>query len=144
MLAESMVAIAILALLTVTTSQALLTANRMGAASRVLTAARAVVQRNIDTALTTTFTQASTPSILATTPTTGQVWDDDGGADNTVQIAVQDNNTSIVATGVLTRTVLQIANSDNAVVFQVTFSLTYTYLGRQSTIAMTTIRARDD
>ena len=144
MLAESMVAAAILALVIVGTSQALLVANRLAAAARVLTAARSVVQRNIDTALTSTFTQASTPAILATTPATGTVWDDDGGGDNTVQISVEDNNTAIVATGVLTRTVVALANSDNAPILQVTFSLTYTYRGRAVTIAMTTMRSRDD
>ena len=144
MLVEAIVAIGALSLVIVGASQALLVANRMAAASRVLTAARSVVQRNIDTALTTTFTQASTPAILAITPATGTVYDDDGGADNTVQISVQDNNTAIVASGVLTRTVTQLANADNAVVLQVTFSLTWTYRGRIDTISMTTIRARDD
>ena len=144
LLIEGMVAAGVLAVVIVGASQALLIANRMAAASRVLTAARSVVQRNIDTALTTTFTQASTPAILATTTATGQVWDDDGGGDNTVQISVQDNNSLVVATGVLTRTVLALTNADNAVVLQVTFSLTYTYRGRTDTIAMTTIRSRDD
>ncbi len=144
MLAESMVAAAVLALVIVGTSQALLIANRNAAASRVLTGARAVVQRNIDKALTTTFTQASTPAILAITPANGQVYDDDGGADNTIQIAVQDNGTAVVASGVLTRTVVAIANSDNADVRQVTFGLTYTYRGRTHTASMTTIRSRDD
>jgi hypothetical protein len=122
----------------------LLIANRFAAAGRVLTAARAVVQRNIDTALTTSFTQASTPAILATTPATGTVYDDDGGGDNTVQISVQDNNTAVVASGVLTRTVLSYSNTDNAVILQVTFSLTYSYRGRTETLSMTTFRARDD
>lgn len=144
LLIEGIIAAGALALVIVSASQALLIANRMAAVSRVLTAARSVVQRNIDTALTTTFTQATTPAILAITPATGTVWDDDGGADNTVQIEVQDNNTAIVASGVLTRTVTALANADNAVVLQVTFSLTYTYRGRQDTVSMTTIRARDD
>ncbi len=143
LLIEAAVGAAALALVIVGASQALLTANRIAAASRVLTAARSVVQRNIDTALTTTFTQASTPAILAY-PANGVVWDDDGGGDNTVQISVQDNNTAIVASGVLTRTVTALSNADNAVVLQVTFSLTYTYRGRTDTVSMTTIRARDD
>ena len=144
LLIEAIIATAALALVIVGASQALLIANRIAATSRVLTAARSVVQRNIDTALTTTFTQATVPAILATTPATGTVWDDDGGGDNTVQIAVQDNNTAVVASGVLTRTVVALANADNAVVLQVTFSLTYTYRGRADTVSMTTIRARDD
>lgn len=144
LLIEAVVAAAALALVIVGASQALLIANRMAATSRILTAARSVVQRNIDAALTTTFTQASTPAILATTGANGSVWDDDGGADNIVQISVQDNNTAVVASGVLTRTVVALANADNAVVLQVTFSLTYTYRGRTDTVSMTTIRARDD
>ena len=143
LLIEAIIAAGALALVIVGASQALLIANRMAATSRVLTAARSVVQRNIDTALTTTFTQASTPAILAY-PANAVVWDDDGGADNIVQIQLQDNNTAVVASGVLTRTVTALANADNAVVLQVTFSLTYTYRGRTDTVSMTTIRARDD
>jgi hypothetical protein len=144
MLAESMIAAGILALIIVLSSEALLTANRLAAASRILTGARAIVQRNIDNALTTTFTQALTPAILATTTATGSPWSDDGEANGVVQIAVQDQGTTLIASGVLTRTVVALSNSDNAVVLQVTFSLTYKYRGRTDTIAMTTIRSRDD
>jgi len=143
MLAEFMIAAAVIGLIVIASTQALLISNRLAAASRVLTGARAVLQRNIDTALTTTFTQASEPAILAVT-TGPQVWDDDGGADNTVQIAVQDNNGIILAKGALTRNVVKLANSDNADIRQITFSLNYTYLGRNVTMAMSTIRSRDD
>ena len=144
LLAEAMVAAGVLALVIVGGGQALLTANRLAAASRVLTGARAVIQRNIDTALTATFTQATVPAILAITPAAGQVWDDDGGFDNTIQIAVQDNGTLIVATGVLTRTVTAVANTDNADIRLVTFNLTYTYKGRTDTVFMSTMRSIDD
>ncbi len=144
LLAEVMVAAGVLALVVVGGGQALLTANRLAASSRVLTGARAIIQRNIDTALTASFTQASVPSILAITPATGSVWDDDGGFDSTVQIAVQDNNSLIVASGVLTRTVTAVANSDSADIRQVKFSLTYTYRGRPTTISMSTMRSIDD
>jgi hypothetical protein len=143
MLAEFLIAAAVLGLIVVASTQALLISNRLAASSRVLTGARAVLQRNIDTALTTTFTQSSEPAILAVTAGP-QVWDDDGGADNSVQIAVQDNNGIILAKGVLTRNVVKLANSDNADIRQVTFSLNYTYLGRNLTMAMSTIRSRDD
>ncbi len=72
LLVEVMVAAGVLAMVIVAGTHALLTANRMAAASRVWTGARAAVQRNIDTALTVTFTQASTPAILAFTPANGQ------------------------------------------------------------------------
>lgn len=144
LLAEAMVAAGVLAMVIVGGGQAMLTANRLAAASRVWTGARAVVQRNIDTALTSSFTQASTPAILAITPSGGQVWDDDGGFDNTVQIAVQDNNSLIVASGTLTRTVTAVSNPDSADIRLVTFSLTYTYRGRTNTVSMSTMRSIDD
>lgn len=144
MLAETMVAAAVLAMVIVGTSHALLIANRLAAASRVLTGARAVLQRNIDTALASTFTQSTVPAILAITPASGQSYDDDGGFDNTIQIAVQDNGTAVVASGTLTRTVVAIANADNADVRKVTFRLQYTYRGRSQLLSMSTIRSRDD
>ena len=144
LLAEVLVAAGVLALVIVGGGQALLIANRIAAASRVLTGARAVIQRNIDEVLTSTFTQTTQPAILAITPATGQVWDDDGGFDNTIQIAVQDNNSLVVAKGVLTRIVTAVANSDNADIRQVTFSLTYTYRGRTVTTSMSTMRSIDD
>lgn len=144
LLAEALVAAGILTMTIVGASHALLTANRLAASSRVLTNARAVIQRNIDTALTVTFTQASQPAILAITPTTGMVYDDDGGFDNTIQIEVQDNGTAVVAAGVLTRTVTAVANADNADIRQITFSLTYTYMKRPQTMSMTTMRSIDD
>ena len=144
LLAEALVAAGVLTMVIVGASHALLTANRIAAASRVLTGARAVVQRNIDTALTVTFTQASQPAILAITTPTGQVYDDDGGFDNTIQIAVQDNGTAVVAAGVLTRTVTAVANADNADIRQITFRLDFTYKGRAETMSMSTMRSIDD
>ena len=141
---EALVAAGVLTMVVVGASHALLTANRMAAASRVLTGARAVVQRNIDNALTVTFSQASQPAILAITPSAGTVWDDDGGFDNAIQIAVQDNGTAVVAAGVLTRTVTAVANSDSADIRQITFRLNYIYRGRAQTIALTTMRSIDD
>ena len=144
LLAETLVAAAVLAMVIVGASHALLTANRIAAASRVLTGARAVLQRNIDTALVSTFTQTTVPAILAITPSNGQAYDDDGGFDNTVQISVQDNGTAVVASGTLTRTVLAVANADNADIRQITFRLQYTYRGRPVSLFMSTIRSRDD
>jgi len=144
LLAEAVVACGILTMVMVGASHAMLNARRISAASRVLTGARAVVQRDIDTALTVTFSQSSQPAILAITPSGGQVYDDDGGFDNTIQIAVQDNGTMVVAAGVLTRTVTAVANSDGADIRQITFRLDYTYQGRAESISMTTMRSIDD
>jgi hypothetical protein len=144
LLAEALVAAGVLALVIVGGTHALLTANRLAAASRVLTGARAVIQRNIDTALTVTFSQASQPTILAPTLNGPERYDDDGGFDNTVQIAVQDNGTLVVASGTLWRTVTAVANADNADIRQVTFRLDYTYQGRAQSISMSTMRSIDD
>ncbi len=144
LLAEAMVAAGVLTMVIVGASHALLTANRIAAASRVLTGARAVVQRDIDTALTVTFSQTSQPAILAITPSSGTVYDDDGGFDNTIQIAVQDNGTMVVAAGVLTRTVTAVANPDSADIRLITFRLDFTYRGRAESISMSTMRSIDD
>lgn len=145
MLAEAMVAAGVLALVAVGGTHALLTANRIAAASRVWTGARAVVQRNIDTALTVSFTKSSpVPAILAITPSPPEKYDDDGGFDNTIQIAVQDNGTLVVASGTLWRTVTAVANADNADIRQITFRLDYTYQGRPTSVSMSTMRSIDD
>ena len=141
---EVMVAAAVLVMVTIGATHALLTANRLAASSRVLTGARAVVQRNIDTALTVTFSQASQPAILAITPTAGSVYDDDGGFDNTIQIAAQDNGGIVVATGTLTRIVTAVANGDGADIRQVTFRVGYNYGGRSQSVSMSTMRSIDD
>ena len=81
------------------------------------------------------FPQSSPPTILSYTP--GQVWDDDGGFDNTIQIAAQDNGTLIVATGTLTRIVTAVLNADGADIRQITFRLDYSYGGRSQSISCT-------
>ena len=144
LLMEVMIASAVLVMTIVGATQALLTANRLSASSRVLTGARAVVQRNIDTALTVTYTKASEPTILAITPAGGSTYDDDGGFDNTIQIAAQDNGGIVLATGTLTRIVTAVTNADGAIIRQVTFKLDYTYGGRAQSVSMTTMRSIDD
>ena len=141
---EVMVASAVLVMTIVGATQALLMANRLSASSRVLTGARAVVQRNIDTALTVTFTQASQPAILAITPAAGSTYDDDGGFDNTIQIAAQDNGGIVLATGVLTRIVTAVANADGADIRKITFRVDYTYGGRSQSVSMSSMRSIDD
>ena len=144
MLMEALVAAAVLVMTTVGATHALLTANRLAASSRVLTSARAVVQRNIDTALTVTFTQASQPAILGITSASGSSYNDQGGYDSTIQIATQDIGGTAVATGTLTRIVTAVANADGADIRQVTFRMDYTYGGRNQSVSMTTMRSIDD
>ena len=66
-LVEVVVALGLLTLMVVSSTQALVQANRQSAGMRTMTAARAIVQRNIDTALTVGWNFAFEPPILALT-----------------------------------------------------------------------------
>jgi hypothetical protein len=147
-LVELIVALALLTLIVVSSTQALVQANRQSAAMRMLTAARGIVQRNIDTALTVTWNSSVEPAILVVTPNSGSLYDDDAppasNTDNVVQIAVMQDGTTATVPGQLWRTVTPIANPENAQIRQVTFRLNYTYLSRQYSVQMVTVRAIDD
>src|SRR5260221_12095038 len=70
-LVEVIVALSLLTLVIVSSTQAFIQANRESAIMRLMTAARGIVQRNIDTALTVAWTSSLEPGILALTPSTG-------------------------------------------------------------------------
>src|SRR6185369_7820744 len=89
MLVEVLVAAGILALVLMSSITGLLSANRQAAAYRALTAARVVVERNIENTLAVSFDSANTPAILQLTSASGVVYDDDGGGDNKVNLLVQ-------------------------------------------------------
>src|SRR5688500_8898864 len=77
-LIQVIVAMAMIMLCGVAGVRALVEMNRKAAAMRTLNNARAVVQRNIDTALGVPFSRSSTPEVLATTSAAGVVYDEDG------------------------------------------------------------------
>src|SRR5262245_24086645 len=83
---EMLIAMGIMAFVLLSSITGLLNSNRQAAAYRAMTAARVIVERNIETALATTWNATTTPAILATTSTSGLVYDDDGGNDNQVNI----------------------------------------------------------
>src|SRR5687767_14059781 len=87
-LVQVMVATAIIVIVGLASVQALVMMNRKASVMRTFSNARAVVQRNIDTAMGVPYTLALEPPILALTPVTGFVYDDDGGGDNQVNIAL--------------------------------------------------------
>jgi hypothetical protein len=123
----------------------LLVANRHAAANRALTAARLVVERNIEQALSVSYDLANIPPILAVTGSGGVVWDDDGGGDGKVTILAQNaSGPTAHLKGTLRRTVSVEPTPNNAGVRRVTFRLDFTYLGRPLTAEMTTLRAVDD
>lgn len=150
-LVEAMVATSLLTLVVVVSTQAMLQTNRQAAAMRTMAAARAIVQRNIDTALTVAWDSTVEPPILALTP--GTVYDDDGSpgnpllSDGTVQIATaQDDATATgPVTGIITRTVSDVSTANPiATLRQITIRLDYTFGTRPYSLQMTTERAIDD
>lgn len=147
-LVEMVVGLTLLALIAVSSTQALLQANRQAAIMRTMTAARGVVQRNIDTALTVNWSSTLQPPILALTSSGGTPYDDDAApesnTDNVVQIAVMENGTTKTVPGTLWRIVTDVPNPDNAPLRKVTFRLDYTYLTRAYSVQMDTERAIDD
>jgi len=122
--------------------QALAMMNAKASAMRILNNARAVVQRNIDTAMGAPYSTTAVPAILATTPATGTVYVDDGSG-NLENVVYLSNGTSTLVTGTLTRTVVAAANSESQALLSITFSLTYTYRKHNYTYSMTTLRAPD-
>jgi hypothetical protein len=141
-LVEALVALTLLVTTAVTATHSFLVTNRIAGANRVLTSARAILQRNIDNALTQRWDSTTTPSILATTSAAGSLYDDDGGADNQVALLVQVDgaNTTTLLKGSLNRIVTAV----NPQIRRVTFRLTYTYQRRNYSVEMTTMRAIDD
>lgn len=147
-LVEAVVALGLLTLMVVSSTQAMMQANRQSAITRTMTAARGIVQRNIDTALTVGWTFDTEPSILALTPALGTPFDDDAppasNTDGVVQIAVMEDGATTTIPGILSRTVTAVANADGANIRKVTFRLDYNYLSRPYSVEMATLRAIDD
>ena len=140
---QVMVAMAVIVICGIAGVQALALVNQKAAALRLMTNARAVVQRNIDTALCVPFSSTIEPPILAPTAPGGAVYDDDGGGDNLVDLALTRAGTDAVVRGTLTRTVLAEANADGSEIRRVTFRLDYAYRQHTYSYAMTTLRAVD-
>lgn len=147
-LVEIVVAMSLLTLVVVSSTQAFIQANRESAIMRLMTAARGVVQRNIDTALTVGWTSSLEPPILALTPPTGALYDDDAPpqstTDNVVQIAVMEDGTTESVPGSLWRTVVDVPNPEGAPIRKITFRLDYAYLSHSYSVQMVTERAIDD
>jgi hypothetical protein len=133
-------------LIAMSVTQTFLVSNRNAATNRVLTAARTIVQRNLDTALSLRFDSTTTPAVLAITTAAGQTYDDDGGADNQVNILIQKVGTTqtVLVKGTLLRIVVAEPNPQNADIRRITFRLTYAFQRRNFIVDMTALRAIDD
>lgn len=151
-LIEVVVASALMLMVAVSVTHLLITSTRIASSNRVLTAARAVVQRNLDNALAVRWDSTYTPTILGLT--TGQVYDDDGNlngeAPDKVALLVEkkDNGTTYT---IIEGSLLRIVTSEPTVpsipgteIRRITFRLTYTFQNRQQKVEMSSLRAIDD
>ncbi len=139
-------AMGLIMLIALSTTQTFLVSNRLAATNRVLTAARTIIQRNLDTALSLRFDSSTVPAVLAITPASGTVYDDDGGGDNQVNILIQKTGSTqtTLLKGTLTRIVLAESNPQGADIRRITFRLAYTFQRRNFSVDMTAMRAIDD
>lgn len=140
---QALMAMAIVVIAGMASVQTLVLTNRKAASMRTLNNARAIVQRNIDTALGVPFSAIQQPAVLALTSTGGAVYDEDGDGDNNVKIALQSNGTTGLVNGTLTRIVTAEPNSAGADIRRITFRIDYTLRSRASSFSMTTLRATD-
>ena len=122
---------------------ALVQMNNKAAAMRTLNNARAIVQRNIDSALGVAFSKTLQPAILGITSSSGVLYDDDGGGDNQVAISPAKTVGGVPIMGNLYRIVTQQANGDGVDIRRVTFRIDYTIRGRAYSYQMTTLRGSD-
>ena len=139
---EIAIGVAVLGIVAAGAMASFITLNKNAVRTRIMTNAKEIVQRNIESAEGLPFTTGSTPTILATTTTSGAVWDDDGGGDNLINIYTSRDGTQQV-TGTLTRIVTAEPNAANADLRRVTFHLDYSIFGIPASYEMTTIRALD-
>ena len=137
-----MIAAGVVVIAGIVAVQSLALLNARASAMRIFNNARAVVQRNIDTAVGVPYTTAAVPAILATTTAGGSVWVDDG-ANNLENVVYLSNGTSTLVQGTLTRTVVAEPNSESQALLRVTFQLSYTYRKRNYSYSMKTLRAPD-
>lgn len=149
---EVVMAMALILVVAVSVTQLFMVATKMAASNRVLTAARIVVQRNLDNALSVRWDADTTPAILVTTTATGAVYDDDGdnlNGEGTNKIALlisktPSNTSYAMIPATMIRTVTTVANAQSATILKIKFTLTYTYQNRTQVIEMSTMRAIDD
>lgn len=139
---EIAIGVALLGLIAASAIAALTALNKNAASTRVMSNAREIVQRNIETAMGSPFTASTEPEILKTTGSSGTAWDDTGGTNQVIVYSSRDG-TSPTVKGDLIRTVTAETNSAGADLRRVKFRLTYPLFGRQMSYEMTTIRAMD-
>lgn len=133
--------------------QSLLFMNNKAFAMRVISSARAVAQRNIDTAMSVPYSSTSVPTVLATnasaSTTDGNVYDEANAVDSAnavCNIVLSDSGTPLL-NGTLYRNVTPETYSDSTnttiIVRRVKFTIKYNLRGRAYAFSITTLRAVD-
>jgi type II secretory pathway pseudopilin PulG len=147
---ETVFAMMVAVLLGVALINSLTLSYRFATRARLMTNARAIVQRNIDAATGVVFTGTnSTPDILGLTASSGVVCDDDGGATQE-NIQILRSGSNILVSGTLKRFVSSepvkvsgTATDSTATVRRITFQVDYDYLNVHYTHSETTLRSAD-
>lgn len=152
-LMELIVATLLITLAAISSTRAMLSATRIAARNRVLTAARTIVQRNLDNALSLRWDRTTVPGVLAVTAAGGEAWDDDTeGGTGQVAVVIEDEGPGMTQTvpvpGVLTRIVEDLKtqttiNPENAEIRRITFRLNFTYRNQPFVVQMSAMRAMD-
>ena len=140
---QAVVAMGVIAVAGASSMLALVQLNNKAASMRTLNNARAVLQRNIDTALNVPFSPTQQPPVLAITSTTGSQYEDETDGDNLVTIVTPKSAGGTTVKGTLTRIVTAQGNSDSADIRRITFRIDYFVRGRPYTYSMTTLRGSD-
>jgi|GEM_PF-1707186 len=159
-LLEAIAAMVITVIVASTVIATLLNSQTFAARTRVMTNARMIVQRNIETALGVPYTSVNVPDILKLTAdeengeiyregaSAGEDGGEDGEEDNTMTVAITGEGDTVVE-GTLRRIVTDLPDDEKpedilSVIRRITFRIEYEYLGRDYSYEMSTIRARDD
>ena len=145
-LVEIMMATAIISLYATAAVPALLTMDQNAASSRVITAAKEIVDRNIEAAVAVPFVSSSVPAILAVTSGTVACGDYAyPGVTNPIAVITNASGAPLV-TGTLYEYVALWNSSDptdNPNTRRVTFTINYTVFHRPQTYTASTLRAPD-
>ncbi|MEO7931853.1 MAG: prepilin-type N-terminal cleavage/methylation domain-containing protein [Chthoniobacterales bacterium] len=142
---EVAVAVTLLALFGMAGIDALLTLNRDAGSLRVMSAAREVVQRNMEMAMTVPFDSSNIPAILAVNTGTGWNETSDVSLGSAPIALITARDGTVLVTGTLKRTVALFSGSTyNANTRRITFTLDYSINGKSKpSYTLTSIRSPD-
>jgi prepilin-type N-terminal cleavage/methylation domain-containing protein len=146
-LIEVVMATAIISIYATAAVPALLTMDQNAASSRVITAAKEIVDRNIEAAGAVPFVSSSIPAILAVTSGNVACGDYAYPALTNPMPLIVDSTGATIISGTLSRNVVLWNSSDptdNPNTRRITFTITYTVFHRPQIYTNSTLRAPDE